>query len=396
MVETAGAVQARRGTKVLPLWLWALLIFAASRVYSTVLMVSMFLFAKAHDLPFASQRIGAGLVNYFGSWDASFYRRIAEHGYPTTLPTGADGRVEPNAWAFLPVFPWLVRGVTSLTGLNADAAGVLVACLAAAGASVVLGLLLRPRIGRRPALWVVAMFVFGPIAFVLQLPYAESLFCLLIFASLAALVAKRYAVVTVLGVIAAFTRPGALALPLAIGILFLIRMRRRDEFPLKERVRMIVAAVITAAAGVAWPFIAGAVTGNPDAYLETETSWWTGFVGHLSFVPLTPWPVMAWRYLGIVGIVLLIAAVAATAWWLTRRSIRVLGPEILLISGGYLLYLFAVFLPQQSVFRLLLPVTPLLGDPRLSQSRRAKWIALAIGIALQSVAVVLLWFLGYP
>jgi hypothetical protein len=379
----------------MPLWAAALLLFAASRVYSTALLVGAYFTAKANGIPFASQRVGANLLNYFGAWDASYYRRIAEHGYPATLPT-AGGHVLPNSWAFYPVFPGIVRAVMTVTGLDADAAGLLVATVAGAGAAVVLARLLAPRIGDRPALWVVAMFCFGPVAFILQLPYAESLFCLLIFASLVALSSRKYLIVIALGIIAAFTRPGELALPLAIGILLVFHWRRRSEYPTRDRVGMFVAAVTTGAAGLAWPVIAGLATGNPSAYVETELSWWTGYVGQASFVPLTPWFIFAGRYLGIIGIVLVIACIAATAWWLSRRSIRAIGAPTLLFGASYLLYLLAVLLPQQSIFRLLLPATPLLGDPTLSHSRRARWILLAVGVVLQPLAIILLWQVGYP
>jgi hypothetical protein len=81
---------------------------------------------------------------------------------------------------------------------------------------------------------------------------------------------------------------------------------------------------------------------------------------------------------------------------LTRPSVRALGTEIVAYAASYALYLFAVFLPQQSLFRLLLPLSPLLGAQGLTHSRRARSIVLWVGIALQPVAIVLLWFLGYP
>jgi hypothetical protein len=379
----------------IPSWVVPLVMFFASRLYSTALLVGMFFVAVAQGLPFASGRISTSVLAYFGSWDATFYRRIADFGYPTSLPM-AHGQVLHNVWAFLPVFPGIVRGVMTVTGADADAAGVGVALVCGAAASVVIARLLEPRVGRTAALWVVAMFDFGPVAFLLQLPYAESLFCLLIFASLWALTAERYLLVTVFGVIAAFTRPGELALPLAMGILLLVRLRTWRKTGSWTGWRLLAAIVVTTAAGLAWPIIAAVATGNRNAYLATELSWWTGFVGTPPFVPFSPWFLMATRYLNIAGIVLVVVIIAATAWWLSRASIRALGPEIVLFGGGYALYLVAVFLPQQSLFRLLLPLTPLLGDPVLSQSKRARWVLLAVGAALQPVAVVLLWFLGYP
>lgn len=381
--------------RAVPLWGAALLVFAASRVWSTGLLAGSFLLAKSNDWTFASDRISRSLLTYFGSWDASFYRRIAEHGYPSTLPM-VDGHVVPNEWAFLPVFPSVVRALMWATGLDAEAAGVVVAIVAAAGASVVLALLLEPRVGRTVALWTVAIFTIGPLGFVLQVPYAESLFCLLIFGSLLALAARRYWLVTLLGVVAAFTRPGELALPLAIGILFLARRRRRSDLACGEAVWMIVTAAVTAVAGLAWPFIAAAVTGRSDAYLATELSWWTGYVGRPPFVPLSPWFIMAGRYLGVIGALLVLIVIGLAAWWLVRHRRSALGPEILGFSSAYALYLLAVFLPQQSLFRLVMPLAPLLGDSGLARTRPRRTVALVVAAALQVPAVFLLWFAGYP
>ncbi len=75
---------------------------------------------------------------------------------------------------------------------------------------------------------------------------------------------------------------------------------------------------------------------------------------------------------------------------------RVLGDEILAFTGSYGAYLVAVFLPQQSLLRLLLPLSPLLGAPVLTRSVVIRRIALGVFIASQPVAIALLWFLGPP
>jgi hypothetical protein len=381
--------------RAIPIWGTALLIFVASRIWSTALLVLTFVEAKQFGLPFGSTRGAMNLETFFGSWDASFYRHIARLGYRTMLPM-AHGHVVPNEWAFLPVFPLLVRGVMAVTKLDADASGVIVSVVAAAAAAAILARLMESRIGRRRALWVVAVFSFGPLAFILQLPYAEGLFCLLVFATLAALYRRRYAFVSLFGVIAAFTRPGELALPLAIGILFRVKLRERRDFPISERVRMVAAGLVTAAAGLLWPLIAGWATGIPDAYLRTEQSWWTGFVGRPRFVPFTPWFLIATHWLGPVGIAAVILVIGGAAFWLARHRRSEVGAPVMAFAAAYSLYLFAVFLPQQSIFRLMLPLTPLLGDATFSRTRRRRTILLASGAVLQAPAMWLLWFAGYP
>jgi hypothetical protein len=142
--------------------------------------------------------------------------------------------------------------------------------------------------------------------------------------------------------------------------------------------------------------IANAVTSEKNAYLATELSWWVGFVGWQRFIPFAPWFEMAGRYLGAAGVVLVVALATGFVWWLFRRSNRRLGNEIIAFAGSYALYLFAVFLPQESIFRLALPLSPLLAADTFTRTARRRRRLLITAIALQPVAIVLLWFIGYP
>ncbi|WP_200938400.1 hypothetical protein [Curtobacterium sp. Leaf183] len=381
-------------------WTAPLVVWAASRVVSTVLLATMYLVATANGWHFASHRENASFLTFSGSWDASAYRTIAEHGYPTTLPTDAAGHVLPNAWAFLPVFPAVVRALMTLTGGSFWAVGVAVATLAGAGACVVLYRLVLAVGCSHRARWATALFAFAPTGFLLQVAYAESMLLLLVFGGLLALVRRRYAVVGALGVVAAFTKPGVLALAVAVAVHLVVRWvrasRGQEPFPWRDRVPVLVVGAVLAAAGLAWPVVASVVTGRPDAYLDTELSWWVGYVGRQHFAPLTPWFVMAGTWLGPLGIGLVVVVLAAAVWFWTRRSVRALGPEVLGFTAAYGLYLVAVFLPQQSLPRLLMPIAPLLGSDAFVRTRRRAVTWLLVGVGLQPVAIVLLWFLGYP
>ena len=151
-----------------------------------------------------------------------------------------------------------------------------------------------------------------------------------------------------------------------------------------------------AVAGISWPIIAAAVTGRATRMSSTELSWWTGFIGKVAFIPLTPWFLLSWRYLSILGALIVLGIVAAFTWMMTRPSVRALGTDMVAYAVSYGLYLFAVFLPQQSLFRLLLPLSPLAGARGLTRNRRARKFVL---IGVRRVAAgrdVLLWFIGYP
>ncbi|KTR06674.1 hypothetical protein NS184_08750 [Curtobacterium luteum] len=378
-------------------WSAPLLLWLASRAFSSLLLGSMYMVATAAGWPFASYRRDPSFFTFSGSWDASFYRIIAEQGYPTTIPVDDAGHVLPNAWAFLPVFPWLARTVMPVVGGSFWVAGVLVASLAGAGACVVLYRLVRSVRDDRAARWATALFAFGPTGFLLQVAYAESLFLLLLFGALLALVRRRYWVIAPLGIVAAFTKPGVLALAVALSVHLVVRWAQDPSaFRWRERVAVVVTGLLVAAAGLAWPVIASAVTGRPDAYLDTELSWWVGFVGRQHFAPLTPWFTMAGTWLGPAGIALVVVVLAAAVWFWCRRDVRAVGTDVWSFTASYVLYLVAVFLPQQSLPRLLMPTAPLLGSDVFVGTRRRAVAWLVVGMCLQPVAVVLLWFLGYP
>lgn len=383
-----------------PWWAAVLVLYAVSRLLTTTLMLALFITANVAHWDYASPRMNPTFFTFSGSWDGSYYSQIVEQGYPTRLPLDSDGSVQQNPWAFLPLFPMVVRVVMLLTGLSFYPAGFAVAMVFGAAASVVLFRLVAARAGVSSAFWATAFFCFGPLSFVLQIAYAESMFFFLMFAALLTMIQRRYWLMLPFAVAAAFTRPGALALPLALAIVLVVRMvrarRGTDAFLPRERLTMLLTGGLMALAGLAWPIIAAAVTGTGDAYVSTELSWWTGFIGKVAFIPLTPWFLLSWKYLSILGALIVLAIVAGFTWVVTRPSVRALGTETVAYAVSYGLYLFAVFLPQQSTFRLLLPLAPLAGARGLTRHRKARKAVLIAGIALQPVAIVLLWFIGYP
>jgi drug/metabolite transporter (DMT)-like permease len=145
-----------------------------------------------------------------------------------------------------------------------------------------------------------------------------------------------------------------------------------------------------------WPVIAQAVTGTRNAYIRTETGWWLQSVGNDEFIPLTPWFRQAATHLGVIGPFLVIALMVGFAMLLWSRSVRRLGIVIVSFAFSYGLYLFAVFLPQQSTFRLMVPLSPLLGDERLSKTRKRRTAIIAGCIALQTLCVWVLWTVNHP
>ena len=337
-------------------------------------------------------RFGAegGIDRFIVGWDANWYAIIGTGGYPDTLPLTDDGQVAENAWAFMPVYPAIVRLLAPLVGSWAATASI-VSLLAGLAASIALFRLLGRRIGERAALWAVAFFACGPVAAMFHVGYAEALFLALLFAALDALARRAYWWLYALVPLMAFTRPGVLAFALALGLLLVWRLLRRSRDPLRrsEIVHTLIIGPLAAALGFAWQWIAAGVTGQPGAYLATELAWRRNWIPDAAggFAPFEGWAQGMgfwfgyWRIPAVIGWALFAVIIAATVWALLRaRPVRALGAEARLFSASYLLYLLAVFFPQSSTLRLLLPLSPLWGS--LAAYRLRAWRPLMLMVCL--------------
>ncbi|MDF2554392.1 MAG: putative integral rane protein, partial [Microbacterium sp.] len=86
--------------------------------------------------------------------------------------------------------------------------------------------------------------------------------------------------------------------------------------------------------------------------------------------------------------------IAVTAALLFARPVRRVGVEIRLWSAAYLLYLLAVFFPQSSLFRLLVPLSPLWGAVAAPRSIVWRLGVLAAVLAAQWCWIYNMYALG--
>lgn len=375
------------------------LVWFAGRAVNLLLLALAYAASRLGHWPFGPDGAQATtFLNFLSGWDAARYGALASWGYPLVLPVDAQGGVGLNNWAFLPAFPFLERVLASATGASWQLAGVIISVLASGAATVVLYALLRHVTTERASWWAVVLFSLGPLSFVFVLGYAESLFLLCVFSALLLAVRRRYLLIAPVGILAAFTRPGALALALSLGILLLGRLltRTRDPIPASDIVALVVSGLSIAFAGLMWPVIADVATGVSGAYVQTEMAWWVPFLGEGHLIPFVPGVVLGWTWLGPLGVLMVLALLAAALWWIGSRPVRRLGLEVVGFALSYALFLFTVFLPTQSLARLLLPLAPLLADERISRTHRRRVWSLSICLALQAVAVLFLWTLGNP
>lgn len=346
-----------------------------------------------------------GWVEHMAFWDAGWYERISREGYPDTLPVDGNGRVTQNSWAFMPLLP-LLAGLLGWTGWSFYACAAVVSVAASAGAAVVADRWLAPRTGPTASLWAVGLVWSSPCAAILQVPYAESLGLLLVGLTLLRL-ARGHALSAIpFAVLASFARPVGVPLGAALGLWWAWEVAHarglvpRDWYrrllptqePLtaRSRLRLLMAALTTCAAALAWPAIAWALTGRADAYTATETSWRGD---HL--VPFTPWLIRAGWWVGDhLGWMLVLVVLLAAALVLSARAARRLGAPAWFWCLGYIVYLLAFFDPTTSLIRLLLPLAPLAWGAASALGMRGRAALLVACLAGQLWWVAWVWDLG--
>jgi hypothetical protein len=381
--------------RLTPWWVRVLVVFALSRVVSTALLLG---FARAQATN-AWTVARPDYASFAKMWDGQWYFIVAQLGYSSALPITADGHVGQNQWAFLPVYPLLVKGLMILTGAPFAPTAVFVSVVAAAATALVFYAILRRFLPEGSALFGVVLFCVAPLSPLLQVAYAESLFLLLLSVSLLLLLQRRYWLLLAVLAVASFTRPGVVAFGLALALHWVQRWRARrvDPFPTRARVTVAVVAVATAILGFAWPAVAALVTGRLDAYTATELSWRADYIGYGELLPFTSWVQGAnWWLPGGSGVVFLAVAVVLFVLFLLSPWVRRMPIDLRFWVVSYVLYLLAVFFPQSSTFRVLMPVFPLLGALAVPRSKLLRAAFVVVAVALQWVWLYYCWWVnGY-
>lgn len=379
--------------RLLPWWARVALIYTGARAITTVFVLAL----ASGQGPNGWTDAEPGYLEYANIWDARWYEIIALGGYPVELPVTDGGHVAENQWAFLPVYPAIVRALM-FAGLSWDAAAVLVSVAAGLGAALVFHRLMSRFLEPDQAMFAVVLFCVAPVAPIMQFGYAESLAFLWMALALLLLVDRRYGWLVPVVALWAFTRPGALAFALTLALHFVVRLvrRRQDPFPVRERVVVVAVGVFTGLVGLAWPAIAWIATGDLAAYFDTELAWRAAYIGYGELVPFTAWFQGAEWWLGYaLGTVgswaVVVVLVLAFGLLLFAPWVRRLGVDLRLWLASYALYLLAVFFPQSSTFRLLAPMFPLAGALAVPRAAWVRWSLVVGSLALQLGWLVICW-----
>jgi hypothetical protein len=379
-----------------------LVVYAVARV---VALLALWVAATWFQNPAGVGHADPGIGDLFGLWDGVWYERIVRDGYPVPLPVDADsGAVTYSAWAFYPLYPYLVKAVM-LTGLPFTAAGVLLNVVLGGVAAVLIWAVLRTGVhaDRQPqrerlALVAACLWCFYPTTAVMLKPYTEALAVVLVAGALLLLVRRRYLLVAAVALPLGLTRGVAPALGCAALIHLAVRWREDRAAGIRpldgQRASAVVMLGALGISAVAWPVLAGLVTGVPTAFFDVQAAWGQ----RPDKGPFVLWIEWAWQSRGVAGVVVLVSLVATYVALVLGRHGRWISIEARAWALAYPLYLFAVVRPITSMWRFLMldfPLAALLASVAMrtanGQSVVPHWRR-RVAVVLLVVIVGLVWW----
>jgi len=376
--------------RLTPWWAKVIVIWGLSRVVTTTLI--LILASVQGKNPWTGAH--PTYTQFANMWDGLWYNIVAVSGYPSVLPLTETGHIAENAWAFMPGYPMLVRLLMLITGLDWAPLAVFVSLAFSLATALLFYRLMRRVLPASTALFSVVLFCVAPLSPLLQFGYAESMYLFLLTLALLLLLDRRYALLFPVIAVMALTRPSGLAFALALGLHVIYRFvtRRRDPFPMRERMLAASVAVFSGVMGLAWILVAWAVTGSMSAYTDTELAWRSSYIGYQELVPFAAWFQSGVWWLGQpLGYIVVVALILAFTLFMFSPPVRRLGVDLRFWVASYALYLLAVFFPQSSTFRLLMPMFPLLGAIAVPRNVAYRIVLVVLGIAGQWGWLLLCW-----
>ncbi|MGY4980788.1 hypothetical protein ACWCYL_27190 [Streptomyces sp. 900105755] len=164
----------------------------------------------------ANHALGRPLVRSLAhSWDARWYLHIAAHGYGDLILITRKGAVQTD-WAFFPLYPGLVRAVTTVLPLTPGKAAVAVSWTAAVVAAWGIHRIGDHLYGRAVAAALVVLWAVLPQSVELTIAYTESLFSALAAWSLYCVLTRRWLWAGCLAALAGLSRPTGFAVAAAV------------------------------------------------------------------------------------------------------------------------------------------------------------------------------------
>jgi hypothetical protein len=234
-------------------------------------VVVVALVARLALLIFHTMTSGVPLVEAGHRHDSGWYQRIAETGYPQH-PEGLGAKYVQTEWAFFPLYPMLVRGLMTVSGMRAAAAmDVLSWPLMILALTGFAGLARRhlPAGTDIDALMLYACF---PFSVFLHVHYSEALFMALLFWSFIAIFDRRPALAALFLSALVLVRPTGLFM-LAPAFLYHIERSGFRHSSGAGHLRSVVVIVPAVIAFTLFCAYQHRMTGDPFVFSTAQAGW---------------------------------------------------------------------------------------------------------------------------
>jgi hypothetical protein len=310
------------------------------------------------------------------AWDASWFVRLAEGGYPTSYQYGANGELLGSTLAFFPGYPLLIKGIAAVTGLDHANVAIALAWIFGAVVAVLLCALATRLWDRRVALALVALVCVQPMSVVFTMAYSEPMFLALVLASLLLVHKERWLLGGLFGFLAGLTRPTGAALALALIVAAVLYVRRTSG---RRRFLAPVGAFIACLGVPAYLVWVGLRVGDPGAWFKVQSAGWgTSFdYGAMVFAFIRDTFKTGDGWVGLSVAIMLVAAMGLVLYsvWLAFRG-EIWPPLVV-----YGLVALALVVGQAGYYhskpRLMVPVLVTLVPPALALGRARPRTAIA-------------------
>lgn len=237
----------------------ALALFAAVRV-AGILVVILTNAVRGHPL----------VKSFAHSWDSRWYLHIAAQGYGHRIWITPQGAVQSD-WAFFPLYPGLIRALSTVLPLSPGMAALLISWIAAGVAAYGVYVIGHHLYGRGVATALVALWAALPHAVELTIAYTESLFAALAIWSLYFVLKRRWLWAGTLAALAGLSRPSGFAIALAVSLAAAHEAwQQRGRVP----VSLWAGAVIAPLGWLGYVLWVGGQTGDLlGGYFKVQSAW---------------------------------------------------------------------------------------------------------------------------
>ncbi|CAN5422615.1 hypothetical protein BH09CHL1_BH09CHL1_12150 [soil metagenome] len=199
------------------------------------------------------------LVSPFTLWDGAWYEQIARSGYSS----------QREAAAFWPIYPWLIRAFSRLSGIGIPTTGVLISHIAFLGALLVLYRMIATEHGAAIATRAVWLLALSPVAFFFSALYSESLFLLLSVSAIALAREGRWRGVALALFAVTLTRSAGALVALPVGLALVGQFGWSPRRWWRQGLLLVVAA----SGPLLFMFRLDRLWGDPLLMLHAQSHW---------------------------------------------------------------------------------------------------------------------------